>query len=135
MYIFHEVPQDFFEDDGTNFKINEKIKEDMKEFCSFIADQNPDNTKQKAKYAKKPGTNFVERRTRTVESTGRSFPAVKHSDLFILKDSRTKNGEAYKPTTSLLNKVFSGISMQRARQKICSRVIKIILPKSFKTQK
>ena len=67
-----EVPQDFFEDDGTNFKINQKIKH-MKEFCSFIADQNPDNTKQKAKYTKKPGTNFVEIRMRTIETIGRTF--------------------------------------------------------------
>ena len=49
------------------------MKEDMKEFCSFIADQDPDNTKQKAKYTKKPRTNSVKRRTRTIESIGRTF--------------------------------------------------------------
>ena len=49
----------------------------MKEFCSFIADQNPDNIKQKAKYTKKLGANFVERRTRTIQSIGRTFSRSK----------------------------------------------------------
>ena len=37
--------QDFGDEDETNYKIDEVNKENMNEFCSFIADQKSENTK------------------------------------------------------------------------------------------
>ena len=49
--IYPEV-QDFGDEDKTNYETNEIDKENMNEYCFFIADQKSENTKHTTKYNK-----------------------------------------------------------------------------------
>ena len=62
MLSIHLEVQDFGDEDETNYEIDEVNKENMNEFCSFIADQKSENIKQNL--TSKPCASFVERRTR-----------------------------------------------------------------------
>ena len=52
MLSIHPEVQDFGDEDETNYEIGEVNKENMNEFCIFIADQKSENTKHKTKYYK-----------------------------------------------------------------------------------
>ena len=45
MLSIHLGVQDFGDEDETNYEIHEVNKENMNEFCSFIADQKSENRK------------------------------------------------------------------------------------------
>ena len=64
MLSIHLEVQDFGDEDETNYKINEVSKENMNEFCSFIADQKSENTKHETKYDKQTLDKFCKTRTR-----------------------------------------------------------------------
>ena len=46
MLSIHLEVQDFGDEDETNYEIDEVNKENVNEFCSFIADQKSENKKQ-----------------------------------------------------------------------------------------
>ena len=48
----HQEVKDFGVKDETNYKTDEINKENMEEFCIFITDQKPENTKHIKKYEK-----------------------------------------------------------------------------------
>ena len=48
----HPKIKDFDSEDETNYGIDEINRENMKDFCIFIADQKSENTKHKTKYDK-----------------------------------------------------------------------------------
>ena len=50
MLSIHPEVQHFVDEDEANYETDEKNKENMKEFCIFIADQKSENTKHKTKY-------------------------------------------------------------------------------------
>ena len=52
MLSIHPEVQHFVDEDETNYETDEINKENMNEFCSFIADQKSENTKHKTKYDK-----------------------------------------------------------------------------------
>ena len=52
MLSIHPEVQDFGDEDETNYETDEVNKENMNEFCSFIADQKSKNTIHKTKYDK-----------------------------------------------------------------------------------
>ena len=52
MLSIHPEVQDFGDEDETNYETDEINKENMNEFCIFIADQKSKNTKHKTKYDK-----------------------------------------------------------------------------------
>ena len=52
MLSIHPKVQDFGGEDETNYETEEINKENMKEFCIFIADQKSENTKHTTKYDK-----------------------------------------------------------------------------------
>ena len=52
MLSIHPEVQDFGDEDETNYETDEINKENMKEFCIFIADQKSENTKYTTKYDK-----------------------------------------------------------------------------------
>ena len=62
MLSIHLEVQDFDDEDETNYKVNEVNKENMNEFCSFIAHQKSETIKQNL--TSKSSASFVERRTR-----------------------------------------------------------------------
>ena len=64
MLNIHPEVQHFVDEDKTNYETDEVNKENMNEFCIFIADQKSKNTDHKAKYDSKPCASFDERRTR-----------------------------------------------------------------------
>ena len=45
MLSIHPEVQDFGDEDETNYETDEINKENMNEFCIFIADQKSENTK------------------------------------------------------------------------------------------
>ena len=52
MLSIHPEVQDFGDEDETNHEIDEINKEYMNKYCTFIADQKPQNTKHTTKYDK-----------------------------------------------------------------------------------
>ena len=58
MLSIHPEVQDFGDEDETNYETDEINKENMNEFCIFIADQNSENTKHTTKYDKQTFCNF-----------------------------------------------------------------------------
>ena len=52
MLSIHREGQDFGDEDKTNYDTDEINKENINEFCIFIADQRSENTKHKTKYEK-----------------------------------------------------------------------------------
>ena len=50
MLSIHPEVQDFCDEDETNHETEEIYKENMKEFCIFIAHQKSKNTKHTTKY-------------------------------------------------------------------------------------
>ena len=52
MLSIHPGVQDFGDEDGKNCETDEINKENMNEFCIFITDQKPENTKHTTKYDK-----------------------------------------------------------------------------------
>ena len=50
MLNIHPEVQHFVDKDETNYETDEINKENMNEFCIFIADQKSENTKHKTKY-------------------------------------------------------------------------------------
>ena len=50
MLSIHPKVKDFGSEDETNYETDEINKENMKEFCIFIADQKSKNTKYATKY-------------------------------------------------------------------------------------
>ena len=71
----------------------------VSEFCNFIADQQPENTKQKMRYDLQTWAGFSGKKNelRNVED----IPFVKLNLLLcsFFKDVKKKNGKAYKPAT------------------------------------
>ena len=58
MLSIHPEVQHFVDEDETNYETDEINKENMNEFCIFIADQKSENTKHKTKYDKQTLRNF-----------------------------------------------------------------------------
>ena len=52
MLSIHPEVQDFGDEGETNYETDEINKENMNEFCIFIADQKSENAKHKTKYDK-----------------------------------------------------------------------------------
>ena len=52
MLSIHPEVQDFGDEDETNYETDEINKENMNEFCIFIAEQKSENTKHATKYDK-----------------------------------------------------------------------------------
>ena len=52
MLSIHPEVKDFGNEDETNYETDEINKENLKEFCIFIADQKSEDTKRTTKYDK-----------------------------------------------------------------------------------
>ena len=50
IYTIYPEIYDFYDEDETNYDIDEIDKENLNEFCNFTADHKPGNTKQERKY-------------------------------------------------------------------------------------
>ena len=58
MLSIHPEVKDFGNEDETNYETDEISKENMREFCIFIADQILENTKRTKKYDKQTSCKF-----------------------------------------------------------------------------
>ena len=83
--------KDFGDENETNYETDEINKENMKEFCIFIADQKSENTKHTTKY-KQISCRFWSKEERAEGSKRRTFF---YSKSFI----KEKNSVVYKPST------------------------------------
>ena len=59
--------QHFVDEDETNYETDEINKENMNEFCIFIADQKSENTKYKTKYDKQTLCKFYRKKNKKSE--------------------------------------------------------------------
>ena len=71
--ILPEV-QDFGDEDEKNCQTNEINKEDVNEFCIFIANQESENTKHATKYDKQTLCKFCQRENEKREVKDVLFP-------------------------------------------------------------
>ena len=71
MLSVHPEVQDFGDEDEMNYETD---KENMNEFCIFIADQRSENTKHKTKYDKKTLCKFCQKNNEKREVKDVFFP-------------------------------------------------------------
>ena len=78
MLSIHSEIQDFGDEDETNYETDEINKENMNEFCIFIADQISENTKHTTKYNKQTFRKFF----RVDGSKIRTFSSKRKMEVF-----------------------------------------------------
>ena len=74
MLSIHLEAQNFGDEDETNYETDEINKENMNEFCIFIADQKSENTKHKTKYNKQTLWKFCRKENEKREVKDVFFP-------------------------------------------------------------
>ena len=62
MLSIHPEVQDFGDENETNYETAEANKEDVTEFCIFIADQKSENRKHKTRYDKQTFCKFCRKK-------------------------------------------------------------------------
>ena len=62
MLSIHPEVKDFGDEDEMNYESDEINKDNMKEFCIFIADQKSENTKHATKYDMQTSCNFCRKK-------------------------------------------------------------------------
>ena len=62
MLNIHLEVKDFVNEEERNYETDETNKENMKEFCIFIADQKSENTKHTTKYDKQTLSKFCRKK-------------------------------------------------------------------------
>ena len=74
MLCIHPEVQDFGDEDEANYETDEVSKDNMNEFCIFIADQKLENTKHKTEYDKQTLWKFCRKKNEKREVKDVLFP-------------------------------------------------------------
>ena len=74
MLSIHPTVQHFVDENETNYETDEINKENMNEFCIFIAEQKSENTKHKTKYKKQTFCKFCGKKKEKREVKDVIFP-------------------------------------------------------------